>query len=114
MYQIYYKYYKLILVVLLTVAVVLRLYRICEIPRGLHVDEVGMAYDAWSISQFGVDRYLKSFPVYLTNFGGGQSALYCYLTALLFKIGGVHPTGDQTSRRLDVACCRNCRVLSCM
>ena len=83
----YARYYYLIIVLLLLLALFLRLFRLGELPRGLHVDEVGMAYDAWSISEFGVDRYLKSLPVYLTNFGGGQSVMYCYLTALLFKLG---------------------------
>ena len=67
-----------------------RFWRIDTIPSGMHIDEIGMAYDAWSLSQFGVDRYLKSWPVYLTNFGGGQSSLYCFLCAGLFKLFGYH------------------------
>lgn len=81
------RYYVLLVIVLLLCAMFLRVYRLGEIPRGLHVDEAGVAYDAWSISQFGIDRYLKSYPVYLTNFGGGQSVLYCYLLATIYKIG---------------------------
>ena len=30
-----------------------------KIPRGLNVDEVGSAYDAWSLGRFGVDRWMK-------------------------------------------------------
>lgn len=62
-----------------------RLWQLTELPRGLHIDEAGMAYDAWSLSQYGVDRHLKSWPVYLANYGGGQSSLYAFLCALLFK-----------------------------
>lgn len=69
---------------------VTRLYRIMEVPRGLHVDEVGMAYDAWSLAVSGVDRWGISFPVYLRNFGGGQSALYAYLLMLLIRLAGWH------------------------
>lgn len=47
-----------------------------------------MAYDAWCLSQYGTDRYLNSYPLYLINFGGGQSALYAYLTAFLFHFFG--------------------------
>lgn len=65
-----------------------RLYNLSINPPGIHVDEAGMAYDAWSLVQFGVDRYLISFPVYFINFGGGQNALYTYLTAILFKLFG--------------------------
>lgn len=68
-----------------------RLFHLMEQPAGYHIDEAGMAYDAWCLSQYGVDRYLKSWPVYLTNFGGGQSSMYAFLCALLFKIFGWHP-----------------------
>jgi len=70
-------------------ALFLHLYRLGEVPRGMYVDEMGMAYDAWSLGKFGVDRYSKSFPLYLINFGGGQSALYCYLDILFIKFGGI-------------------------
>lgn len=65
-----------------------RLYKLTEVPFGLHVDEAGMAYDAWSLANFGIDRYLNKFPVYFINFGGGQSILYGYLTAVLIKLFG--------------------------
>lgn len=72
------------------VLLVTRLWRIDVIPFGLHYDEAGMAYDAWCLSQYGVDRYLNSWPLYLTNYGGGQSILYAYLCAALFRIFGYH------------------------
>ena len=67
-----------------------RMWRLTQIPLGLHYDEASMAYSAWSLSQYGVDRYLNSWPVYLKNFGGGQSVLYAYLLAGLFKVFGFH------------------------
>lgn len=54
-----------------------------HIPVGLHVDEAGMAYDALSLARFKVDRFLYVNPVYFINFGGGQNALYTYLTSFL-------------------------------
>lgn len=65
-----------------------RLWQLARLPYGLHIDEAGMAYDAWCLSQYGVDRYLKSWPVYLTNLGGGQSSLYAFLCAFLFRLFG--------------------------
>jgi hypothetical protein len=62
-----------------------RLFLLNDVPYGLHVDEAGMAYDAYSLAHFGVDRYLNSYPIYLINFGGGQSALYAYSVAFLLK-----------------------------
>lgn len=65
-----------------------RLWRLDTLPAGVHFDEAGMAYDAWCLSLYGVDRYLISWPVYLNNFGGGQSVLYAWLCAGLFRLFG--------------------------
>ena len=59
-----------------------------DIPYGIHIDEAGMGYDAWSLQKYHVDRWLNHFPVYLINFGGGQSALYAYLCAMFIKLFG--------------------------
>lgn len=80
----------LLTVLLFLVFGITRLWRLTTLPSGVHLDEAGMAYDAWCLSQYGVDRYLKSFPVYFINFGGGQNALYTYLTAGLFRLFGFH------------------------
>ena len=56
-------------------------YRLGDIPYGMDVDEAGMGYDAWCLAKYGVDRYMNSYPVYLINFSGGQSAMYAYLCA---------------------------------
>lgn len=82
------KHHKKILLFILIIAVLIRLLFIAQAPNGIHEDEAGMAYDAWSISEYGVDRYLNHNPVYLINFGGGQSALYAYLAAFFIKIFG--------------------------
>ncbi len=83
--------YYITVAVLLLLALILRLYRLNDLPRGLHVDEIGMGYDSWSIGHFGVDRYLNSYPIYLSNYGGGQSALYCYLDIPFILLGGFTP-----------------------
>ncbi len=70
-------------------ALLVHLYQIAAIPNGIHVDEMGMGYDAWCLAHFGVDRYLKEYPVYLMNFGGGQSALYAYLCIPFVKWFGL-------------------------
>lgn len=67
---------------------VTRLWKLDRLPAGLHIDEAGMAYDAWCLANFGVDRWLKAWPVYLDNYGAGQSSLYAFLCAGLFKVFG--------------------------
>ena len=73
------------------IALFVHLFQITKIPAGIHVDEMGMGYDAWCLAHFGVDRYLKAYPVYLMNFGGGQSALYAYLCIPFVKWLGLSP-----------------------
>jgi len=75
-------------IVLLCACVATRVWRVTTIPSGIHIDEAGMAYDAWCLSEYGVDRFLKSWPAYLNNYGGGQSSLYAFLCALSIKVMG--------------------------
>ena len=79
---------KILFALILVVAIVIRVYRLEEVPYGINVDEAGMAYDAYCLANYGTDRYLNHLPVYLINFGGGQSALYAYLASFLIKIFG--------------------------
>lgn len=81
-------HFKLIIILLFIITTLTSIIKLDEIPYGLHVDEAGMAYDAYSISKFGVDRYLNKYPVYLTNYGGGQSAMYAYIAAFFITIFG--------------------------
>jgi hypothetical protein len=78
--------------VLVCVFLIMHVYRIWELPYGIICDEMGMGYDAWCLSHFGTDRYQNSFPVYLINFSGGQSALYAYLCAPFVYFFGMNVT----------------------
>ena len=75
-------------IVLFFIFAFLLFYKVTEIPTPWHVDEAGMAYDALSIAEYGVDCYLYKNPVYFINFGSGQNALYTYLAALCIKLLG--------------------------
>ncbi len=81
---------KLFFLLVYIIAVCSRLIFLSSKPAGLHVDEAGMAYDAFCLANYGVDRNLLSFPVYLINFGGGQSALYAYIAAIFIKFLGLN------------------------
>ena len=65
----------------LLIAIAIKCICFGSIPDGMQVDEIGSAIDAWSIVNYGTDRYGWSFPVYFINYGGGQSALYTYACA---------------------------------
>ena len=83
---------SLALAVITVLFAVTRLWQFGVNPAGMHVDEAGMAYDAYNLAHFGTDRYQNPFPVYLINFDAGQSALYAYLAALFIKIFGFSMT----------------------
>ena len=68
--------------------VITRIIGFGDIPIGINVDEAGTMQDAYCIANFGTDRFGNSYPVYMINYGGGQSALYTYLAAILIKIFG--------------------------
>ncbi len=82
------KHYRKILFLLFFLMVITSIYKLGKVPNGIHVDEAGMFYDAKLLAKYGYDRYLNKYPVYLINFGGGQSAMYAYLEAILIKIFG--------------------------
>lgn len=83
------KKYLLWCTVIVVLGTALRLWKLAQYPAGINCDEIGMAYDAYCLSHFGTDRFLNLFPMYLINYGGGQSAVYAYFCALLFRVFGV-------------------------
>ena len=82
--------YKIIFIVFAILIFFSRIYKFGEVPKNIGVDEAGAAYDAYTLANYGVDRYLNSYPLYLINFGGGQSALYAYATIPFIKLFGAN------------------------
>lgn len=82
------KHYKIFLGIIFIVFIFTRLYNLSNIPKIIHIDEASVAYNAFNIANYHVDRYTNLFPIYFLNFDNGQSAMYTYLAAILFKIFG--------------------------
>lgn len=82
------KYEKLLLILIFILALVLRFYKLGEIPAGIHMDEESHGYNAYSIIETGKDRYGKSFPILFRSFGSYQPPVYTYLTLLPVYIFG--------------------------
>lgn len=83
---------KIILILILVLASVLRLWQIGETPLSLDWDEVALGYNAYSIMLTGKDEYGRDFPVVLESFGDFKPALYMYLIIPflpLFNLSGV-------------------------
>lgn len=70
---------KLLLLIILFIASVLRLYQLGAVPVSPDWDEAALGYNAYSIIQTGKDEYGKSFPVVLQSFADYKPALYVYL-----------------------------------
>lgn len=82
------KHYKKIWIIFAIILFFTVIYKFGNLPNYLGCDEAGMAYDAYCLSEFGTDRYMNSYPLYLTNFGQGQSVLCAYLAVLCIKLFG--------------------------
>lgn len=84
------KHYKKIWLFFILILLITVVYKFGSYPNYVGADEAGMAYDAYSVANYGVDRYLNSFPLYLQNFGGGQSVLCMYISVFFIKIFGAN------------------------
>lgn len=86
------KHYKKVWIVLIMIFFASVVYKFGELPTAISVDEAAGMYDAKNIAEYGVGRYLDSYPLYIPNFGGGQSPLWCYMSVFLIKIFGYSQT----------------------
>lgn len=80
--------YVLVLSILF-VGILLRFIQFPANPPGVFFDEASAGYDAFSIIRTGADRWGVPFPVYLINWGTGQSVLYSYLSIPFILVFGL-------------------------
>lgn len=70
---------KIILLLIIVFAFLLRVYLVGNVPLSPDWDEVALGYNAYSILQTGRDEYGKFLPVVLQSFDDYKPALYAYL-----------------------------------
>jgi len=80
---------NLLLFLILIFAIFIRVYKIADVPSGLHGDEASFGYNAYSILLTGKDEYGKFMPLVLKSFGDYAPALYVYITIPFVKIFGL-------------------------
>ena len=73
---------KLALLLIITIAFVLRFYRLGDVPLGFHQDEISQAYNSFSILKTGHDRYGQLLLILFRSFGSYQPPIYTYLTPI--------------------------------
>lgn len=81
--------YEIIIYILLVIGFAVRLINIQNLPNGLNVDEASSGYEAYAISNYGIDRNGNSVPVFLLSWGSGQNALYTYMIIPFVKLFGL-------------------------
>jgi 4-amino-4-deoxy-L-arabinose transferase-like glycosyltransferase len=80
----------LLLVLILTVSAILRLWKLDELPSGLHVDETANAWNAYCLLKTGSDQHGVRWPVfYLRAFGDNRSTLFAYSLLPIQAMGGL-------------------------
>ncbi|MCL5069533.1 MAG: glycosyltransferase family 39 protein [Actinobacteria bacterium] len=89
----------LILIVIFSLGVSLRFYKLEEFPVQLNHDEVSQLYDAISIATTGKDIYNNSYPVMFKSVNDYKSPFYTYITAIIYLLRG----GDELTVRLPGA-----------
>ncbi len=83
------KYYGWVIFgALVLVTSLFRLINFPGVPYGLHQDEINAGYEAWSLLNFGTDRWGNTWPVYFPSWGSGQNVLYSYLLIPFIAVFG--------------------------
>ena len=80
---------KILLILILVLAVVVRIYRLDSVPPSISWDEAAVGYNAWTISEYGKDEYGKSFPLTFKSFGDDKHPVHIYSTAIFVKLFGL-------------------------
>jgi 4-amino-4-deoxy-L-arabinose transferase-like glycosyltransferase len=78
----------ILLISVIVLAVILRFYRLEDVPAGFHQDEVSQAYNAFSIAKTGHDRYGEFLPILFRSFGSYQPPVYTYLSVIPMLVFG--------------------------
>jgi 4-amino-4-deoxy-L-arabinose transferase-like glycosyltransferase len=85
-------YAMVVLLLILSLAIFLRLFKLGQSPPGLNQDEAANAWSAYCLLKTGKDYYYRtSWPIfYVRNVGGNSSTLYVYSMIPFQAIGGLN------------------------
>lgn len=70
---------KLVLLLIILLAIILRFYKLGIVPPSLNWDETAHGYNAYSILKTGRDEYGNKFPLFFRSFDDYKPPLYTYL-----------------------------------
>lgn len=78
----------IILLVAIALGALIRIVDLDDVPLGYTFDEVGIAYDAWSIASWHRDQFANFMPLSFKSFGDYKPPVMIYFTALIYLITG--------------------------
>jgi hypothetical protein len=82
--------FDFLLLLILLVGILARGVMLDSVPGGVATDEAFAGYEAYSLLHYGTDSSGYSFPVYLTTWGSGMSALNTYMMIPFIALFGLH------------------------
>lgn len=80
---------KIILLLIVLLSIVLRFYKLDQIPPSLSWDEAANGYNAYTIANWGRDEWGKSFPLTFKSFEDDKHPVHIYFTALSVRLFGL-------------------------
>lgn len=83
---------KLVVLLIVSVAVLLRVVNLGLLPSGFTPDEASFGYDAYSILKTGSDQWGHFMPLVLESFGDFKAPLYAYLLLPFIYLFGLSET----------------------
>ncbi len=81
---------KILLILVIVLAAVLRFFYLGKIPNGFYSDEAAYGYNAYSILQTGKDEYGNFLPLAFRSFGDYKAPLYIYFLVPFVGIFGLN------------------------
>lgn len=82
--------YKLFVILIFSLAFILRFWQLGLNPPSLDWDEASLGYNAYSILLTGKDEYGIKLPISIRSFGDYKPALYTYLTIIPVALFGLN------------------------
>lgn len=82
--------HKYLLLLIVTLAFIIRFVGISSYPIGFTQDEAGIGYDAYSLLETGKDQWGNSWPLVLRSFGDFKMPLFSYLSIPFVYVFGLN------------------------
>lgn len=79
----------LIFLVIFSIGVFFRFYRLADVPPGVNRDEASIGYTAYSLLRTAKDEYGRFLPLSFQSFGDWKLPIYMYTTVPFVKIFGL-------------------------